>query len=115
RLAAGDRAHAPAAERLRREERLAHPPRAVRARDAAPEDVAGIRRAHAARPLVAVEREGIGAQVLAPEVLLEARAKLARRLLERARPLRLPEHPGEARRVDAREIHVALHLAERDG
>ena len=51
------------------------PPRVRGARDAAEQRVAGVRGAHAAGPLGAVERQRVGAQLLAPEGLLEARAQ----------------------------------------
>ena len=70
-----ERAHAPAGERRRREQRLGHARGARRCGDAGPQQVAGVRRSHPARPLRAVEREHVGAEFLAPERALEVAAQ----------------------------------------
>src|SRR5207248_3747723 len=88
--------------------------RAVLARDAAPEHVAGVRRAHEAGALLAVERDRVGADLVAPEGALEALAQLARLGFERVRRVRLAHGAREPRRVRLREVDVALHLGARD-
>src|SRR5207302_8116019 len=88
--------------------------RARRRTDAGEENLSGIRAAHAARPLGAVEGERIGAEVGTPERGLERIGETRRRALERARRLLAPNAPRTARRQALRRIDVALHLGERD-
>jgi hypothetical protein len=74
-------------------------------------DIAGV---HPAGRLVAVERQGVGADVLAPERALEAPAQFARLGLQRLGPL---GHPEDARAFGGqapRQVDVALHLDQRD-
>jgi hypothetical protein len=52
--------------------------RSLGARDAAPQELTRVRRAHAARTLFAVERRRIGGDVFAPESLFESLAQRAR-------------------------------------
>src|SRR5439155_22328256 len=73
-----------------------------------------VRRAHLARPLSPVERQRVGADALAPERLLEARAQRLRAagVFLRAAGVLAPgcEHRGRA----PRGVRIALHLAQRD-
>src|SRR6185312_14070215 len=72
RLAERDRAYAPAAEEMRLHQVRRDHPSAVFADHAAEQKLTGIGRPYPARPLVAVERERVGAEFVAPECLLEA-------------------------------------------
>src|SRR5262249_44839070 len=73
-LSRPDLADAPAGEELGIEETAGDARRALRRRDAREEHLSGVRGTDAARVLVAVERERIGPELVAPERFLEARA-----------------------------------------
>src|SRR5258707_6580491 len=76
--------------------------------------MAGVRCAHAARALGAVEGQGVRAKVFTPKYLFEAIAKGAGLLLE---VVGLPRTADDTRHLggDAlRRIDVALNLAQRD-
>ena len=81
--------------------------------DAAHQTLRGVRRHDAARPLVAVEGQGVGAQVVAPEALLERVAQPLGLAAQRARTLVVAKRGRELGGVHLGRIHVALHLAER--
>src|SRR5689334_15200812 len=74
----------------------------------------GIRGAHAARALVAVERERIGADLLAPEGTLEAFAQRLGLAVQLRRELRHGEGARAARNAALGVIDIGLHLGERD-
>ena len=73
-------------------------------------------RAHAAGPLVAVERQRVGRELVAPERLLEAarRSVGARRCAARRARARCPARVASAAACAPRRVDVALHLAQRD-
>ena len=81
-LARAQRAQAPAGEEVAAEELLRDARGALGAADAGEEELACVGAAHVAGPLVAVERERVGADVLAPEGGLEACAQLLGLLFE---------------------------------
>src|SRR5205807_1965671 len=110
-----DGADAPAREHLGAHERLRHAARALGRGDAAEEALTGIRRPYAAWPLVAVEREGVGRQVVAPELVLEGGAQLFGFVPETVARRSAPERIGDARRANLGIVDVRLHLGERDG
>ena len=77
--------------------------------------VPGIRGAHPALPLGAVERQGVRGEVLAPERALEAGPELLRERTLPAAQRFIPERQGHLRHGPPGREDVALHLAERDG
>src|SRR6185436_16309586 len=113
-LALAQGADAPAAEEVGAEQALRHARRALGAHHAGKQQLAGVRAAHAARRAVAVERDRIGAELLAPERGLEARRELVGFLLELGGKLLLAEVEREQRGLAPGEEAVALHLAQRD-
>src|SRR2546430_17004093 len=70
-------------------------------------------RSHVARAFVAVERERIGAEVFAPERIVEALAQAIGACVPVARA-EIVSHLGELRGATPCRIRVSLHLAERD-
>src|SRR5690606_23005128 len=78
------------------------------------QDVSRVRRAHAARLLLAVERERVGIEALAPELLVEPLAEPRRRVLEPGGAQRLADSAREPGSSKLRLVDVALHLRERD-
>src|SRR5262249_58837703 len=90
-LAERDRANTPAGEEVRPQEINGDATGTILADHAAEQQMSRIRRAHRARPLLAVERQRIGAELLAPECFLEALGQLARLHLEPLRDLAPPE------------------------
>ena len=114
RLALRDGADAPAGEEARLHQVGGDAARAILAHDAGEQQLPGIGGAHAARRLVAVERQRIGAELLAPERLLETLGEQLRLGLELAHHVETAEPPGAARRQPLGGEHVALHLGERD-
>src|SRR5436853_419208 len=72
------------------------------------------RRAHGAGALLAIERERIGAYLLVPIRLLEASAQPLRLEGEAGREPYVVHVSREPRGDSIGEVHVALHLAERD-
>ena len=88
--------------------------RAILADHAAEQHLPGIRGAHLASPLLAVERKRIGAELLAPERLLET---LGERLGLGLEPLRDVGH-AEPQRASRGElfcgVDIALDLGQRD-
>ena len=87
---------------------------AIGARDAGEQHLSGIRGAHAAGLLGAVERQRIGLELGAPECRLEALGKTSRVGFELARKLGASEPPRATRRHLLGGKHVALNLGERD-
>src|SRR5260221_5311132 len=76
--------------------------------------MAGVRGAHAARALIAIQSQGVRAKVFTPKNLFEAIAQRAGLLLE---VVGLPRTAEDTRHLggDAlRRIDVALNLAQRD-
>ena len=115
RLAARQRADAPAAETVAVEQRGGDAPRPLGRRDAGEQGVAGIGRAHAARTLGAVEGQRIGAEVVAPERSPRSGARSASASSQSlsARPASPKCAASLAAALLGRE-HVGLHLAQRD-
>src|SRR5690606_2364889 len=72
------------------------------------------RRACPARTPLAVERDRVRAEVVAPEKLVEARLERRRLAIEPFRDGWLADRASEPRRAAFRVVYVALHLAERD-
>ena len=115
RLALRDRADAPAAERLAAHQRVGGTARPLRIRNAREERMAGVRGANAAGPLGAIERERIGADIRAPERLLELIARRCSASLPSFdASVRWPSRVGNRREGALGRVDVALHLAERD-
>ena len=77
--------------------------------------MAGVRSAHAALLLAAVERDDVRRQLFAPELLFEPGAKLLRVVAQAISARRVAERVRDRRGVQLRVVHVRLHLAERDG
>ncbi len=82
--------------------------------DAGEEKLAGIRGSHLARPLGAVERQRVGAELLAPERLLEALGQEQRGGFELGRLIDQSEAPGAARRQPLAGKDISLNLRQRD-
>jgi hypothetical protein len=90
------------------------PPRPIGSDDAGEEKLAGIRRSHLARPLGAVERQRVSAELLAPERLLEALGQEQRCGFELRRLLDQSQAPGAARRQPLAGKDISLNLRQRD-
>src|SRR5262249_58751776 len=73
-----DGADAPAGEEMRPQQVDGDAARAILGDHAAEQEMASIRRAHGTRTLLAIERERVGAELLAPERRLETFGELAR-------------------------------------
>src|SRR5262245_14603619 len=86
----------------------------LRRDDARVQAVAGIRGGHATGALLAVERQRIGAEVVAPERLLETHLQRRRARPPARRQVRLATRRRQHRRANPGGVRVALYLAERD-
>src|ERR1051325_10896183 len=107
-LALRDGADAPAGEEVRTHQVVPDLGRALLRADAGEQNLAGVRAAHAARALGAVEGERIGAEIGAPERSLERVGETRRLALEPAGGLLAAHAPRAARRQALRRIDVAL-------
>src|SRR5262249_11656877 len=87
---------------------------ALRSSDAGEQHLPGIRAAHPAGRLVAVERDGVGAEISGPEACLEPLGEPLRLRLERERAFALADARGAQGERPLRRIDVALHFGERD-
>ena len=76
--------------------------------------VPGTRAAHAARTLLAIERESVDADIVAPEGLLKALLQIARGLAKRACKHVIVHRVCELRGRDSRGVRIALHFARSD-
>src|SRR5690606_25368253 len=88
--------------------------RAGRSRESREEQMPGIGRADLARALLAVERNGVRAEVVGPEAIVEALAQRLGLGDQLAGERGLAERLRELRGTPLRVVDVALHLAERD-
>ena len=93
---------------------MRHPRGAVGPRNAADQDLAGIRGRDPAGLFVAVEGERIGADVLAPERVLEPLRELRGAAFELARAFGKSQSVGAPRRELFCGVDVTLYLGERD-
>src|SRR5207245_10240719 len=84
-------------------------------RYAAEQCLAGVRGPHATRLLVAVERHRVGADLLAPETILEASLQCLRLLHPLSLESAVAENRRPARGAVPSAMGITLHLAERDG
>ena len=96
------------------EQGVGHPPGARPAGDPREQAVPRVRGPHLAPPLLAVERQGVGGDLLAPEVLLEFLAQLLGLPLQLLGVIVLAEQAGQRGGRLARGVDVPLHLAEGD-
>ncbi len=115
RLAQGDGADPPAGEERLVGQRGGHLAGSLRADQPHRQAVPGIRGAHPALLLCAVQRQGVRGEVFAPERALEAGPELLRERTLTAAQRFIPERQGHLRHGPPGREHVALHLAERDG
>ena len=115
RVLLGQGPDAPAAPHVRFEQAPHDPLGPVRADDAAPEEMAGVRGDGLDRLLVAVQRVGVGADVLAPEVVFEALLELGGLLPQAGGQLGIAEVSGRLRQPNLRVEGVALELTQRLG
>ena len=76
--------------------------------------MAGVGRAHPAGPLVAVERERVGASSSHQNALSNCSRSASASLARRARRSASPSAAASARRAALGGVDVALHLAQRD-
>ena len=83
--------------------------------DAGEEALPGVGGPHPAGPLVAVQGQGVGGQLLAPECLLEPLAQRLGLLRQLRGPVRPPQHGSQRRAGPPGGVDVALHLAQSDG
>ena len=113
-LAARDGADAPAREEVRSHQIGGDETRAILADHAAEQHLPGIRGAHLASPLLAVERKRVGSELLAPERLLETLGERPGLRLEPLRDVRLAEPQRASRGELFCGVDVALDLGERD-
>ena len=113
-LAERNGANAPTGEEMRPHQIGRDAPRAVVAYHAAEQQMAGIRGAHRAGLLLAVKRQRVGAELLAPECLLETLRQLPGLDLEPMRDLAPAEPLRATRRQPLGGEHIALHLGQRD-
>ena len=86
----------------------------LRRGNSAKQHLPGVRCPHAARALLAVERDRIGADVFAPERRLELFGKLAGLGIKRVAARGYAEPARRARRQALGRIDIALHFAQRD-
>ena len=113
-LALGERANAPAGEEPRPEEVAGDGLRLRLVDDAAPEQVAVVRREAVDLAPLLVQREREVLAVLDPEVAVEAALEVGGILLERVGELRvLPDLAREAGAAHLRVVRIALELARR--
>src|SRR5262249_58490588 len=84
---------------------------ALRCGNAPEEAMACVRRPHAARLLVAIQRERIRGFCLAPELLFERRAKPLRLIVQPRGAMVIAQRFGHPRRTAARLVDVALPFA----
>src|ERR1700722_14079978 len=82
RLRGGNRADTPPRKRLGSQEGLGQPSRSFLKDDPGKETLPGIRRPTPARACVSIQRQGIGAQLIAPELAVETRSQGFRALHE---------------------------------
>ena len=85
------------------------------ARDAGEEALPGVGRPYAAGPLVAVQSQGVGGQLLAPERLLEPLPQRLSLLRQLRRPVHPPQRGSQRRTGPLGGVHVPLNLAQSDG
>src|SRR5439155_23997157 len=109
----GQRPDTPSAPQVGLEETLHDPRGVIRARDAAPQAVAGVGGDRPDGLLLGIEREGVEAEVLAPELRLERRPERTRLGAQPRRALRLAEDVEDLRHAHPRVEDVALELAQR--
>src|SRR5262249_33883534 len=114
RLGIGDGADAPAGKELRVEKAVADLDRAIGLGDTGEQHLTGIGAAYPARLLLAVERERIGAELLAPERCIETLRELLGLGGEAGGELGPSEPRGAARRQVLGAVDIALHLRQRD-
>ena len=113
-LAHGHRANAPAGEKPVAHQQLDAARGLVLVCDAAPEQVADVRRDGVDDPPVAVDGERVASSILHPVVAVELRLERGRRLLEPlGEPGIVPDLPRQSRTADLRVVHIPLDLARR--
>ena len=83
--------------------------------DAGEQALAGVGGAHAAGPFPAVEGQGVGVEVFAPEGRLEALPQRRRLAVQFVGPPRAPQDAGQQGGGAAGRVDVALDLAQGDG
>src|SRR5262245_3606567 len=114
RFGIGDGANAPSGEELRPQQAVGYLDRPIGLGNAGEQDLTGIRAADAAGLLLAVERERVGLELLAPEACVESLRQLMGFSLEATRALVPPQPFGATCQHLLRAIDVALHLRKRD-
>src|SRR5262249_42882268 len=107
-------ANAPPGKELRAHQAIGHLDRPIGPGDAGEQDLAGIGAADAAGLLLAVERERVGAKLLAPEACVEALGQLMSFGSEAMRALGPRQTFGAICQHLLGAIDVALHLRKRD-
>ena len=115
RFAVRDRANSPTGERRIADQRVGGAPRPLVADDPGHEAVSRIGGAYSAGPLVAVQRQGIGGEVVAPEGALETLLQDMRLALECGGLSRMAERSRQNGRRPFRRKHIPLNLAKSDG
>src|SRR5262249_8436573 len=110
-----ERADAPAAPQIGRGKTLDHARGALRVDDAAPQAMPRIRGDGAHRLLLGVERQGVEAEVVAPEALLEGTPEALRPGAQGARARRIADRLERFGHAHPGVEDVALQLAERLG
>ncbi len=113
-LRRADRPDSPAGKELVAQKLVRDRLRPLRRGDAGEQHLAGVGGPHLALPLAAVQRQRIGADLLAPERLLECGLQRIGLQVERRRKLPTAEGRGHFRGMALRRVDIALNLAQRD-
>src|SRR5262249_12892213 len=106
--------NSPAREKILAHKRLPHAARALHASNSRQQTMSRIRRSHSARPLLAVQSERIGRQVLAPEGLLKALPQRLCLCLQFLGPLYFSQSARGTRGFQLGRVDIALHFAKRN-
>ncbi len=114
RLALRDGADAPAGEEAFAHEIDGDAARTVLAYDAGKQELPGVGGMHPALRLGAIERECVGAELLAPERRLKTLGKKLRLGLQLPHHVEAAQPPGAARCQPLGGEHIALHFGKRD-
>src|SRR5918996_4086678 len=113
-LGRGNRPDAPAGKRGAAHQAPDDRFRPMRQRDAGEQGVPGVRCADPAGPLVAIQRQDVGTEVVVPERRVEAETQLLGLTIQGRRALLEPEPSGNGSRPASGSVGIALDLDERD-